>query len=163
MKGRSQALVRNGPFKANHVAKQGEDVFPKGGSWERPRRRARWQGGGRSTWPVLGDAAGKELCPPKTGVCGRALPTACPCCCLHPAGCPCAEEPCGRAAGAFPAGKWGEATLPLSLAEHGRGGHDILGVLSWFASASSSHPPPALPLGKEEISRSGSSGSDEEV
>lgn len=43
------------------------------------------------------------------------------------------------------------------------GGHDILDVPSWFPSASSSHPLPALHLAKEEISRSGSLGSDEEV
>lgn len=78
-------------------------------------------GGGRSTWLVLADAVGKELCLPEMGLSGRTLLTARPRCCLHPARRPSAEELCRRAAGTFPAGKWGEVTLPLSPAEHGWG------------------------------------------
>lgn len=107
-------------------------------------------GGGRSTWPVPGDAAGttagKEQRPPETGLCSSRVPRS-------RAGGPRAPSRQGSGGGdasSFP----GPARM---------GGHDILGVPSRFPSATGGHPPPALPLGKEEISRSGSSGSDEGV
>lgn len=100
--------MRKGPFDAIHVAKQ-DDVFLNGGSWETLLRRDGCHGQGEARGQRWG-CCREGAVPSQNRALSRALPTQ--------RG---AEELCGMATGAFQAGKWGEAMLPLSLAEHKQG------------------------------------------
>lgn len=100
-------------------------------------------------WRVPGGAAGKELCPPETGSAAER-------CCAAP------RSPAGGTRAPSQQGSGGgDASSFPSQARTGD-------MTFWVSQAGFLLPSAAtrrlvLPLRKEEISRSGSSGSDEEV
>ena len=131
--GRSQTLTRKGPFKADQA--RGRCVFLK-------EAAGRERAGGRDVRGRAKHVAGAgELSPPKMGLPSRARGPVC--------------RGAGReAAGAFPAGKWGGGDASPFAA----GGDTTF----WVSRAGSLLPAAAARClcRKEEISRSGSSGSD---